>query len=291
MSQIPPQPGGWVDAYGNLQPGYPPAGFWPASDGRWYPPQAVPGLPYSGNQKASRTWLWVLLGVVSFVFVGCSSLLAIGLFLDQTSTTTTSQSGAKPFLSTDTIDRSLTGEGDSDIKGCIRVDDDTIEVDLTNSSKKTTSYFLTVAYLDGSGQRLADSLEFVNFLRPGQHAVEQLYVFETQGTRCEVIDVERVDDESDQSHLAEVSACEVKGPDTIGGLVATVSATNSTSEKSDYDVTVAILDGAGIRRSTGFTYIETVRPGETAPVEVFASVDHQPGYTCEVVGVIRSASS
>ena len=42
MSQIPPgQSDGWIDPYGQLQPGFPPPGYWQASDGRWYPPETA----------------------------------------------------------------------------------------------------------------------------------------------------------------------------------------------------------------------------------------------------------
>ena len=42
MSQIPPgQSDGWIDPYGHLQPGFPPQGYWQASDGRWYPPDTA----------------------------------------------------------------------------------------------------------------------------------------------------------------------------------------------------------------------------------------------------------
>lgn len=42
MSQIPPgRSNGWIDPYGQVQPGVPPPGYWQASDGRWYPPEAA----------------------------------------------------------------------------------------------------------------------------------------------------------------------------------------------------------------------------------------------------------
>ncbi len=59
MSQFPPAPSdGWIDPYGQLQPGVPPPGYWQASDGRWYPPDTASadtqvvgppgGQPYGG---------------------------------------------------------------------------------------------------------------------------------------------------------------------------------------------------------------------------------------------------
>ena len=41
MSQIPPQGQGWVDGNGTHHPGFPPPGFWQASDSRWYPPETA----------------------------------------------------------------------------------------------------------------------------------------------------------------------------------------------------------------------------------------------------------
>lgn len=177
-----------------------------------------------------------------------------------------------------------------DVVGCTRVDEETIELEVVNHSSETSSYWLTVGYFDDAGRRLADGSEFIDNLRPGERAIESTYVFETEGTVCEVIDVDRFASESDAEEMAEISACEITGTDVFGDVEASVSATNSTSESSDYSIEVAFVDDEGVRRGTGSAFVEVVRPGETAPTDLFTTVDHSPGYRCEVVGVDRMPS-
>ncbi|MGI9614659.1 MAG: hypothetical protein ACR2QO_17235 [Acidimicrobiales bacterium] len=55
MSQIPPgQSDGWIDPNGQLQPGFPPPGYWQASDGRWYPPDAASADTQAVNPHAQQ---------------------------------------------------------------------------------------------------------------------------------------------------------------------------------------------------------------------------------------------
>jgi hypothetical protein len=53
MSQIPPASGGWTDPYGTVHPGFPPTGYWQASDGRWYPPESRPAEPFAQAEPQS----------------------------------------------------------------------------------------------------------------------------------------------------------------------------------------------------------------------------------------------
>ncbi|MCP4224356.1 MAG: hypothetical protein GY773_13520, partial [Actinomycetia bacterium] len=76
----------------------------------------------------------------------------------------------------------------------------------------------------------------------------------------------------------------------VDDVMAEISATNSANTNSDYSVDVAILDADGVRRGTGYAYIETVRPGETAPSEIFTTVDYSDDAVCDVVAVIRTES-
>jgi hypothetical protein len=174
--------------------------------------------------------------------------------------------------------------------GCYRLDDETIQVELVNATSETSTFFLTVAFLDDAGQRLGDASASVSSLRPDERAMEAVYVFESPGTRCEVIDIDRFGSASDPGELADVSACQITGTDSFGDVEATLSATNSSSEDSDYSIEIAIVDGQGIRRGTGYGYIERVRPGETAPTDLFTTAGSAPDYTCEVAYADRTAS-
>ena len=98
--------------------------------------------------------------------------------------------------------------GDSDevgdILSCTRVDSDTISLELVNSSSNTSSYFMTVAFFDDSGQRLADEIAFVNYVRPGERVIENQFTFEEQGTTCEVIELDRLLADTSPEELASV---------------------------------------------------------------------------------------
>lgn len=183
------------------------------------------------------------------------------------------------------------GEEIDDVVFCQRPDPQTIVLEVVNNSSKTSSYILTIGFFDDTGTRLADEPMFLNYLRPGERAIEEQFTFEEQGTVCEVLDAERFAAESIEGELAEVSACDVAGaPDALGSIQASVSATNGTPENSDYAIDVAFVDADGVRRGTGAAFVESVRPGETAPSDIFTTLDYDDGYTCDVVAVTRNAS-
>ena len=180
------------------------------------------------------------------------------------------------------------GDEIDDIVGCTRIDEDHVEVELVNNSSKTSTYLMTVAFLDGSGTRLADEFGSISHLRAGERAIEKIFTFESVGEVCEVIDVDRTASESDPDELAEVSDCAVNGEDGLGDASASVQAINGSSKNSDYQVSVAFIDAEGVRRGTGFSLIEVVRAGESAPGDIFSTVDFVDGMTCEIVHVDRT---
>lgn len=390
MSQTPPASGGWTDPYGNVQPGFPPPGYWQASDGRWYPPESrpadpapqpapfaspsgseamtmavnnpygapaaapgpgyapgpvgpppgptgpygapqanpygAPGFPPGGPaplgfqggggpgpvplggppRKTSRTGLWIALGVAVLLFAGCGVAVALAANGDDTATTSTTGTGVSasttPGGSTQTSliapGTSVTDgggfffgeDGLADVASCTRVDDEKVEIDLTNRSSKVVDYFLTVVLEDTPGQRVADGTAFIEAVRPNEHVVEKTYIFEDKGSTCQVVQAQRTETTTDASLAGDVSACKVGEPDILGDISASLSVTNSDSANSDYTVTVSFLDDKGIRRGTGYASIEAVRPGENAPGDVFTTVTDEGNYTCDVVAVNRSPS-
>ncbi len=181
-------------------------------------------------------------------------------------------------------------DGLADVASCTRVDEDKVEIDLTNRSSKVVDYFLTVVLEDTPGQRVADSTAFIEAVRPNEHVVEKTYIFEEKGSTCQVIQAQRTETTTDASLAGDVSACTVGEPDILGDVSASLSVTNSASANSDYTVTVSFVDDKGIRRGTGYTSVEAVRPGENAPGDVFTTVADEGTYTCEVVSVNRSPS-
>ena len=179
------------------------------------------------------------------------------------------------------------GDPAADVAGCNLLDGETAEIELTNSLGESASYWLTVGFYDGS-TRVGDTSVYINYVRPGEHVVEQTWVFDddTAGaSTCEVIDTDRTVDEIDAELLAAVSACEITGEDFVGDVEAALSVTNPVSELSDFSVTVAIVGADGVRQGTGNGYVEAVGAQETAPTDVFTTVDYTGDQQCHVVAV------
>ncbi len=249
-----------------------------------------------------------ILGAVILLVGGCTALIALSIDGDNeelvsipTSTIQTVPANEQELDEQTSEDQGTTGsveEGQAtstseldDVVSCTRVDEDTIVLEIVNNSPKTSSYLLTVGFFDDAGQRLADEPSTVSYLRPGERAIEEHFVFEEQGTACEVIDVNRFAAESVASEVAEVSLCQIGAePDVLGDFQATLSVTNDSPKTSNYSIEVAFVDPAGIRRGTGTAFIEAVRTDETAPSDVFSTATFADGYTCQVVGVTRNAT-
>lgn len=452
MSQTPPQGQGWVDANGYQQPGFPPPGFWQASDGRWYPPESAdpsfapqqppqqtpqPGAPEFGYQplglagtpteampppgqpgapsqpgqpvapgppqhqpgqpqyptgppqhptgppqytapqpgqpapggfpppgppqhqpgypgtptpgapgapptgpppaygspgpagpakpldSSSKTGLWIVLGILgigTLAIVGLSAAILAARSGDPdsdrpsttesatggsgsetdnddpeptttpTTTPTTAATVPEPAPGGTDTDTGFLGvdDGLDDVLSCTLIDDETLEVELTNQTSESVDYYLTVAFFDSDGARLSDTSAFVTALRPGEYAREEVYIFDEPGASCEVIAAERFNSDIDEVALAEISSCTVIGPDFADDVLAELAVTNSGSVTYNYSIDVALISPEGVRRGTGFGYVEAVRPGETAPTEIYSTVGYRDGFTCDVVAVFRT---
>ncbi|MDH4074642.1 MAG: hypothetical protein OEW29_01810 [Acidimicrobiia bacterium] len=301
----PPGPAG---PYGGPQanpygaPGYPP-GLGPSPLGF----QGGPGPVPPGAPRKSRPGLWIALGVAALLLVGGGVAAALAAGGDDTAagTTTTGTGVTASTAVGGSTQTSLIGPGSSvtdgggfffgedglaDVASCTRVDDEKMEIDLTNHSSKVVDYFLTVVLEDTPGQRVADTSAFIEAVRPNEHVVEETYIFEDKGSTCQVIQAQRTETTNDASLVGDVSACTVGEPDILGDVSATLTVTNSASANSDYSVTVSFLDDKGVRRGTGYASIEAVRPGEKAPGDVFTTVPAEGVHTCDVVAVNRSPS-
>lgn len=283
-------------------PGFPPGG--PAPLGF----QGGPGpVPPGAPRKSSRAGLWIALGVAGVLVVGIAVAVALASGGDD-DTATTPTSGSVVTGSTagnGTTQTSPLGSGSpvtegsgfffgedglSDIASCTRVDEDKVEIDLTNHSSKVVDYYLTVVLEDTPGQRVADSTAYIEAVRPNEHVVEKTYIFEDKGSTCQVVEAQRTETTNDPGLTGDVSACIVGDADILGDVSASLSVTNSDSVNSDYSITVSFVDDKGIRRGTGYAAIESVRPGENAPGDVFTTVPAEGSLTCDVVSVNRSPS-
>lgn len=347
MSNIPPQPGGWIDGSGNLQQGSPPPGFWQASDGRWYPPdlassstQAVapsspygppsgppPGGGYPGQHHGppggynpqglgyqqhgppgyspppsvsgggSKTGLFVALGVVAAVLIlGLAAVVILNSSDDEDPTGDTvagsDTSGATTDSSVDggggTAEGSTTAPagGDGEITAtCSIIDPETAQIDLTNTSSEISNFSLTLVFRDDANNRVGDETGYISSLRPGERTMEALYLYDEAGSVCEVASIDRTAVDPEGAALAADATCTVVGEDALGFVDADISVTNTGSAQGDFSVEAVFLDADGVRRGSGYTSVEAVNPGESAPSDLFSAIDYQDGYTCEVVYV------
>jgi hypothetical protein len=288
-------------------------GWWQASDGKWYPsdqdprrhpsdppPQPTPAPPpdREARIKENRTkarrrgCLTVLLGGVGLIaLIAVIASLASDGDDDEPSTVPPDDQAAGADAAAASGAPGAAGDADEidDVGPCTVVDGETIRLDVTNNSSEQSSYLIDVNFLDDAGQRTADETFFVNFVRPGEHAVEDTFAFEAEGAAgCEIAEVDRLSAQSPDD-VAEV-ACQVTGVDALGDIATSLTATNGSSELSDYSITASLVR-EGVRIGTVTALIENVPAGESAPGEGPSIVDGPAeGVICEVVHVERTSS-
>lgn len=176
-----------------------------------------------------------------------------------------------------------------DVSSCTWTGDE-VTIALVNDSSKTSTYWVTTAYLDGDGNRVADEIHFVNAVRPNETAIEATLSLEHPTPSCEVTDVQRWAEVSDPAEMSEIGACQLGAPDVFGHAAGSLTARNGSSEISDYMVAVAFVNPVGFRIGSGTVIIESVRPGESAPGDVFSFAAPEGIAACDVVAVERTAS-
>lgn len=178
------------------------------------------------------------------------------------------------------------GSEADDVASCGIIDEDTIQLDVTNHSTTQSSYIVDVDYLDAGGVRISDGSTIVKDLRPGEHAVEAVIVLDAEGaSACEIAEVERFETES--THDVGEVTCAVTGLDIFDDIAISFTATNGSSKLSNYVVNAALIRD-GIRIATVVGSIENVSPGESASGDGLRTVDGPAeGVTCETVSVAR----
>jgi hypothetical protein len=280
-------------------------GWWQGSDGQPDPPAQPPGPqqplppPPPGQDRAARikanrrkarrrgclTVVLIAAGIIALI-AAIASVAGnsdddppeVAPELDGAGATTPAAEGAAGAA--DEID---------DVGACTLADGDTVSLDVTNNSSEQSSYVIDVNYLDAAGQRVADETFFLNFLRPGEHAVEDSAAFNAaEASTCEIAEVDRFAAPSPDD-VAEIT-CEVTGVDAIGDISTSLTATNNSSELSDYLISGSLVRD-GVRIGTVTAGIENVQPGTSAPGEGFSVVaGPADGVSCEIVAVERTSS-
>ena len=284
-------------------------GWWLASDGKWYPPEATPGpaappslpppivpsptvpppvAPSGGSAPLWKRPWFVILGVVIVVLVIAAIATSDPDDEPDSADDLIGDDAPTPAEPDDT--RAPTGTDADDFVRCTIVDEETLELEVVNNSSETSSYFITIIFRDGAGTRLGDELQTVNDLRPGERTIESAFSFDLAGTQCEAGDVDRFSTQSERDEVDDAGACEITGRDVFDDLAAAVSVTNNSSETSDYLLTVAFVRDDGVRVGTGSASINAVASGETAPSDVFTTVEAE-AELCEIVAVQRFANN
>lgn len=276
-------------------------------------PPLTPDESQLAKQKSAgglRNTLWVFLGVLGALVVftgGCMAIVIAGVDsavddieedalayesteVDEAPTSTGEANSTQPGADDQTnglasLTEQVAGEPDEvdDVLGCSVVAEDTILLDVVNNSSKTSDYWITIAYINAEGNRVGDESNLISALRPGEHTIEEVYSFDDTSASCETISVERTSTASEP--LDAVTGCNVVGVDVFNDAEAVIEVMNPTSKLRDYWVTVAFIDAAGIRRGTGTATIDAVRPGESAPSDVFTTTPAEGIVQCEAISV------
>ncbi|MGF1597172.1 MAG: hypothetical protein ACFCVK_09620 [Acidimicrobiales bacterium] len=183
-------------------------------------------------------------------------------------------------------------DADGDFVSCTRVDNEYYQLELVNGAATTSDYSLSIAFIDDNGGRVGDTFDYVATVRPNERLLEQRFaLFDADPwSSCELLDIERFETTLDPVALGDAT-CEITGEGVFNDIESSVTVVNSTSEDNDYDVTVAFVDTDGVRIGSTLTFIQRVRPAESAKKDLFAGVDYADDLRCEVVGVTRSPSS
>ena len=169
----------------------------------------------------------------------------------------------------------------ADVQACTVLDDETIEVTVTNSGTSPATYIIGIVYRDEGGNRIADDLVFVAFLRPGETTREVNFVFGESGAVCEVASADRTDVESEIDPSG--ATCEVTGQNVISGIDTEITITNPDDTSGDFSAEAAVVKD-GVRRGVVSAFFEDVGPGETVTADGFGFVETDlAGTTCEVV--------
>lgn len=177
-----------------------------------------------------------------------------------------------------------------DVIGCELVEPGRIQLEVVNSSPKTSTYLLNIGFFDQTGTRVADQGIPVPHLRPDERAIERHPVLDRGGVTCRVIGGDRLAADSAPDELGEATCVLDPSRGPLGRVRVAVTATNGTPLTSDYRVGVAVIDASGSRRGAATVRIPEVQPGDSAGDRSVPIDDGGVGTTCEVARVERNAS-
>jgi hypothetical protein len=167
-------------------------------------------------------------------------------------------------------------------------------VTVTNTSSEASDYLLTVVVESADGSQQLDSTTgSVTRLEPDQRAEADLIFFEEyqEGSVCRVTEVSRTASDDLGDEAEDVGEPECRADDSLDSTGGSVSVSNSSSERSDYSVTIALESADGSEQiDTTFVSFTGIEPGQSANEELYFFEPYPAGATCRVIEVYRSAS-
>lgn len=165
-------------------------GWWQASDGKWYPPQAgrTPPPP-PGRSGASGCLKAVLIAVAVLAAVGIASCVALVVAVDD---------------SADEVDEDLAEERAEEAEDVAEPTCTTdaagymvAELEVTNNSSERSNYIVEVTFEGSDGNQIDSAFAEVTALEPGQTGAATAQTLTTPPGEfmCRVVEVERLSDE------------------------------------------------------------------------------------------------
>lgn len=172
-------------------------------------------------------------------------------------------------------------------------------VTVTNTSSEESDYVISVVVESPDGKtQIESTTASVQRLEPDQRADAKLVFFDDyqEGSVCRVTEVSRTASGSATSFGSEDAIEDVGEPTCTGdgaldSTTGSLSVTNSSSERSDYSVTVALESEDGSEQiETAYVSFTGIEPGQSATEELYFFDPYPAGATCEVIEVLRTAS-
>ena len=154
-------------------------GWWQASDGKWYPPEAHAEAAPAPPQKKRRIWLWVLVGF--FVLLGgCGALVVLAA--DEVADEIERQDAE---ALTQVTCRVIGADFLSDVE---------FELTADNTTSGRSDFFIEVELLAADGSFLGDGTGSLTNIPAGQQLTDTGFttVDFQDGVTCNVIDVTRL---------------------------------------------------------------------------------------------------
>jgi hypothetical protein len=167
-------------------------GWWQASDGRWYPPEAAPAyrVPPPARPGMNGCLVALIVVLVLGTVVGIGSCVALAIAADDVA-----EDVGRNLDENRADERDDVGQPRCETD---EVGDMVAVMEVTNDSSKRSNYTIEVAFESPAGDQVDTGSATVSALEPGQSTEASASSFTgapAGGFTCRVADVERFSDE------------------------------------------------------------------------------------------------